>query len=234
MKIAIHQPNYLPYLGFFHKIYLCDIFVILDTVQFVKSGPLAWMNRNKIRTPEGWIWLTVPVLTKGRFPVIMKNALVDNSKNWRRKHFDSIYYDYKKTPYFHKYADFFEELYKEEWERLSPLNEEIIRYLLRQLDISVNIIRASDLNVGGAGTELLINICKMSGAKEYIYGKHGEDYMELEKFRQNGIKLIPQNFVSSPYKQAYEPFIENMSIVDALFNEGTVGINRIFAETTKG
>jgi len=234
LKIAIHQPNYLPYLGFFHKIYLCDIFVILDTVQFVKSGPLAWINRNKIRTSEGWMWLTVPVLTRGKFPVIIKNALIDNGKNWRRKHFDSIYYNYEKAPYFHKYADFFEELYKKEWERLSPLNEEIIRYLLHELDISVKIIRASDLNAKGRGTDLLVNICKMSGAEEYIYGKHGEDYMELEKLEQNGIKPVPQNFASSPYKQAYEPFFENMSIIDTLFNEGPSGINRIFTETARG
>jgi len=220
LKIAIHQPNYLPYLGFFHKISLADVFVILDTVQFVKSGALAWMNRNKMRTRQGYMWLTVPVLTKGRFPVILKEALIDNSKDWKKKHFNSIYHNYHRAAYFGKYCKFFENLFKKEWKILSLLNEEIIRYLIKQLNISVKIIKTSDLNIDGKGTQLLINICKRVGADEYIYGKHGEDYMELEKFQQNKIKLIPQNFQHPRYRQLYEPFIEDMSIIDLLFNEG--------------
>ena len=225
MRVAIHQPNYLPYLGFFHKIYLSDIFVILDTVQFIKSGPLAWMNRNKIRTARGWIWLSVPVLTKGKFPVTIKEALVDNTQDWRRKHLHSIYYNYNKGRYFDTYAKFFEGLFKKEWERLSSLNEEIIEYLLKQLDISVKIVKASELGAEGGGTDLLVNICKQIGADGYIYGKHGEDYMELEKFKQNGIKLIPQDFKHPRYNQLYEPFIEDMSVIDLLFNEGKNSIN---------
>lgn len=220
MRVAIHQPNYLPYLGFFHKAILSDVFVILDTVQFVKSGPLAWMNRNRIRTPKGWLWLTVPVLTKGRFPVTIKKALIDNNLPWRRKHLNSIYYNYEQAGHFHKYIYFFDELFKKEWEKLSLLNEEIIKYLFKQLEISAKIIRASDLDVQGKGTDLLLNICKQIGADEYVSGRHGEDYLELEKFQQNRISLIPQNFQHPHYRQLYEPFIEGMSIIDLLFNEG--------------
>lgn len=220
MKVAIHQPNYLPYLGFFHKIHLADIFVILDTVQFVKSGPLAWMNRNKIRTAEGWMWLTVPILTRGVFPVSIENALIDNTQDWKKKHASSIYYNYHKAAYFSKYSKFFTELYNKEWKSLNLLNEEIIRYLLGELNISVKVLKASELNINGRGSELLVNICKELGAKAYIYGKHGDDYMELEKFKQNNIELIPQDFRHPSYTQLYTPFTENMSVIDLLFNEG--------------
>ena len=178
------------------------------------------MNRNKIRTPDGWAWLTVPVLTKGKFPVILKEALIEDNDNWRRKHFNSIYHNYHKAAYFQQYGDFFKELYEKKWENLSLLNEEIINYLLKQLNISVKVVKASDLNIEAKGSELLISICKQIGADEYIYGKHGEDYMDLDKFKQNNIELIPQNFNHPRYKQVFEPFIENLSVIDLLFNQG--------------
>lgn len=220
MKIAIHQPNYLPYLGFFHKMYRSNVFVILDSAQFVKSGPLAWMNRNKIRTPQGWAWLSVPILTKGKFPVTIKDAEIDNRKDWRKKHFKTICLNYKKAAHFDKYINFFEKLFQKEWEKLDTLNEGIIEYLIEQLEIPIKVVKASDLNISAKGSELLINICKQLGANEYIYGKHGADYMELEKFKDNGIKTTTQNFTHPRYKQLYEPFMENMSIIDLLFNEG--------------
>jgi hypothetical protein len=220
LKVAIHQPNYLPYLGFFHKIYLSDVFVILDTVQFVKSGPLAWMNRNKIRTKEGWTWLSVPVLTKGRFPVAIKQALIDNTGNWRKKHWYSISCNYNKAKYFKRYADFFEQLYSRQWDKLAELNQKIIDYLFQQLGIGVKIVKASELEAEGTGTELLINICKEIGANSYIYGRHGEDYMDAEDFRRQRIRLLPQDFRHPRYQQLHQPFIEGLSVIDLLFNEG--------------
>jgi hypothetical protein len=225
LRVAIHQPNYLPYLGFFHKIYISDVFVILDTVQFVKSGPLAWMNRNKIRTSLGWMWLTVPVLTKGKFPVIIKEALIDSTKDWRRKHFNAIYVNYHKSEYFDRYSGFLENLYKREWDSLALLNEEIIDYIIKLLEIKTKVFKASELGAKGQGSELLIDICKRVDAQEYVYGKHGEDYMELDKFEQNGIKPVLQNFSHPVYKQLYEPFVENMSILDLLFNKGSDSID---------
>ena len=220
MRLAIHQPNYLPYLGFFHKMLFSDVYVILDTVQFVKSGPLAWMNRNKIRTREGWMWLTVPVLTKGMYPVKINNALIDNSQDWRRKHLAALTYNYEKAAYFNDYIPFFRQLYNQQWEKLSLLNEQIIKYLFEQLDISVKLIKASELNIQGKASQLLINICKEVGADEYIYGKHGEDYMDFSGFQESKIKLSYQDFNHPQYRQLYEPFIQDMSVIDLLFNEG--------------
>lgn len=220
MRLAAHQPNYLPYLGFFHKIYLSDIFVILDTAQFVKSGPFAWMNRNKIRTKDGWIWLTVPVLTKGRFPVSLYDAEIDNETDWREKHWRSIYQNYHKAPYFKQHSDFFEGIYKKEWRRLKDICEEIIFYLMRELNINKKTVRASELKIESKGSQLLVDLCRSLGADTYIFGKHGEEYQDPEIFEQNNIKLMPQNFKHPVYRQLYEPFIECMSAIDLLLNHG--------------
>jgi len=200
--------------------YLSDIFVILDTVQFVKSGPFAWMNRNKIRTKDGWIWLTIPVLTKGKFPVPLFDAEIDNNTDWRGDHWKSIRQSYGKAPYFTRHSDYFEDLYKKEWHRLIEVSEEIIRYLMGQLDIGVKVIRASELKTGSKGSELLVELCKSTGADTYIYGKHGDDYQDARIFEQNNIKLMPQDFKHPIYRQLYEPFIECMSVIDLLFNCG--------------
>lgn len=220
MRLAAHQPNYLPYLGFFHKICLSDTFVILDTAQFVKSGPFAWMNRNRIRTKDGWIWLTVPVLTKGKFPVSLFDAEIDNSIDWRGRHWKSIYYNYHKAPCFKAYGDFFEELYKKEWRRLIEICEEVIFYLMRELNINVKIAHASELKIESKDSKFLAEACRKLGADTYIYGKHGEDYQEETVFEQNNIKLISQNFKHPVYNQLNKPFIECMSAIDLLFNHG--------------
>lgn len=220
MRLVAHQPNYLPYLGFFHKICLSDAFVILDTAQFVKSGPFAWMNRNRIRTKDGWIWLTVPVLTKGKFPVALFDAVIDNNTDWRERHWKSIYYNYHKAPYFKAYSDFFEDLYKKEWRRLIEICEEAIFYLIRELNINVKITHASELEIKNKNSEFLAEACKKLGADTYIYGRHGEDYQEIAVFEQNNIRLMPQDFKHPVYHQQYQPFIECMSAIDLLFNYG--------------
>src|SRR3989338_4093764 len=135
MLVAAHQPNYLPYCGFFHKIAHCDVFVIIDTVQFVKNGAFAWQHRNRVRSNNGWMWLTVPVLTKGKSAQKINEVEIMNDINWRHKHWQSIYQNYKKAPHFYKYSDFFEHIYKTKWDRLLDLNMKMIFYLLKVLKI---------------------------------------------------------------------------------------------------
>lgn len=227
MILSAHQPNYLPYIGFFHKIASCDIFALWDTAQFVKRGTFGWMNRNKIRTTNGWIWLTVPVLTKGKYKQSIINTYINNSLPWQRKHWRSIYLNYKKAPYFNKYSDFFEDIYKKKWDKFSELSETIIRYLVKVLGIKTKIIKCSDFMLNSSGTDLIIDVCKKVGADTFLSGRHGKDYLDEEKFRQNKTRLIYQNFNPLRYKQLYEPFIENLSIIDLLFNEGDNSINII-------
>ena len=220
MIVTGHQPNYLPYSGFFHKTAMSECLVIVDNVQFVKRGKFGWMNRNKIRTHSGWTWLTVPVLTKGRYHQKILETRINNDVDWRDKHWKSILINYGKSPYFSKYADFFEDLYKKEWEFLADLSETIIRYVLKELLINVKIIKSSQLEAEGKGADLIIDICKKLNADSYVHGKHGQDYISEERFRENGIKCIFQEFVHPVYKQVYEPFIPNMSVIDLLFNCG--------------
>ncbi|MBI4711940.1 MAG: WbqC family protein [Planctomycetes bacterium] len=222
MIITGHQPNYLPYIGFFHKISLAQTFVIVDTVQYVKRGPFGWMNRNRIRTADGPIWLTVPVITKGRFTQPIIATAIDNSRNWTRKHWQSIERNYHKAPHFARYATFFDKLYQQEWKMLADLNEAIIRYLIDALGIKVNIVKASQLNLPPAqdGTDLIINICKSLNADAYIHGRHGADYVDEARLKQYNITSIYQGFRHPVYKQQYEPFIPEMSVIDLLFNCG--------------
>ncbi|MDI6732401.1 MAG: WbqC family protein [Planctomycetota bacterium] len=228
MLIAGHQPNYLPYPGFFHKASLADTFVIVDVVQYVKRGPFGWINRNRIRTSQGWLWLTVPVKTRGRFHQSIMETEIDNSTDWAKKHLRSIERNYSQAPYFHKYIDFFRQTYQKEWAWLVELNESIIRYLIESLGIKVKIIKASQLQLDYnqsqsrilSGTDLIIEICQKLNCRSYLHGKHSVDYLDNDKLRQHNIKSFIQGFKHPIYKQVYEPFIPEMSVIDLLFNCG--------------
>ena len=161
MIVTGHQPEFIPYLGFFSKISKADIFVIVDNIQFKKKN---FQNRNKIKTREGWMWLTVPVITKGRFEQKICEVEINNSLNWQRKHWASITLNYQKAPFFKEHSGFFEEVYSKEWRLLSEFNEAFIRYIMGQLELDVDVLKSSELGVTGQKTDLLIDICKKTGA----------------------------------------------------------------------
>jgi hypothetical protein len=234
MIVAGHQPNYLPYLGFFHKMAQCDTFVIVDTVQFVKRGPFGWIHRNKIRTKEGWMWLTVPVLTKGKYTQRIMDVYINNSIPWRRKHWKSIWLNYQKAPYFNRYADFFYEVYNKEWEKLADLNEALILYIKESLGIKTRVLKASTLGVGGKATELIIDICEKLGADVYLHGVHGKDYVDTNQMQERGIKSLFQEFYHPRYSQLNEPFVANLSVIDLLFNEGERGLEILMKGEASG
>jgi hypothetical protein len=231
MLVTGHQPNYLPYIGFFHKISLADTFVIVDVVQYVKRGPFGWISRNRIRTAQGWIWLTVPVKTKGKFHQSIMEAEVDNSTPWAHKHLKSIERSYQNSPYFHKYFEFFQQIYLEKWLLLAELNEAIILYLIDALGIKVKIVKASQLGLDykapdtdnkndSSASELIIQICRKLDSDSYIHGKHGQDYLDVDMLKKSNIVSYFQGFEHPVYRQQYEPFMPEMSIIDLLFNHG--------------
>ena len=218
MIVAIHQPNYLPWLGFFHKMHKSDVFVLLDDIQYTKGYVC---NRNKIKTRQGWIWLTVPVLTKGKLNQQIKDTKINNRVHWGKKHWKSISSNYEKAEFFFKYSPFFKDLYWKEWDLLSDLNENIITYITKQLGINTEIVRASELEgVKGNKSDLLISICKAVGADTYLSGAYAAIYMEEKKFKENNLKLIYQKFKHPTYTQLWGKFIPQMSAIDLLFNEG--------------
>lgn len=218
MIVAIHQPNYLPWLGYFYKVANCDTFVLLDNVQYVKNG---FMNRNMIKTPQGAIWLTVGVLTKDRFGQLIKEVEINNAMLFASSHEKSIYRNYSKAPYFKKYKTLFEDIYHRKWERLVDLNEALIKALCQILCITgVKFVRASELNTTGHSTELLIEICKAVSADTYLAGPSGKKYMDEGLFEREGIGLRYSDFEHPTYRQLWGDFIPNMSIIDLIFNEG--------------
>ena len=221
MILTGHQPNYLPYLGFFHKALRSDAFVIVDTVQFVKRGPFGWIHRNRIRTAGGWMWLSVPGLTSGKFTQRIDEARIAPHVPWRRKHWRSLEAAYRRYPHFEAHAPFFERLYAREWERLPDLAEEVIRYLLAAFEIRVPVHRASALGVEGKAGDLILGLCRALGADAYLSGTHGKDYLDPEAFERAGVRLQFSAFRHPVYSQApYEGFVPDLAAVDLLFAEG--------------
>lgn len=218
MIVAIHQPNYLPWLGYFYKIARADAFVFLDNVQYRKNG---FINRNKIKTPQGEIWLTVGVLTKGHFKQPINEVEINNLVSWNRIHEKSISTNYSPAPYFKQYKGFFEDVCRAKWERLAALNEALIKGICEILGIrGVQFIRASQINVSGKSSELLVSICKAVGAETYLSGPSGQNYVDENLFEREGVRLRYSDFKHPVYTQLWGDFIPRMSIVDLIFNEG--------------
>ncbi len=224
MKITIHQPEYLPWLGFFDKVRQCELLVLLDHVPFTKNY---FQNRNRIRGAEGPIWMTVPVKTKGKFNQPIREVEIDNVNPWKRKNLNTLLQNYRKTPFFDRYVPFFTDLYQKEWRFLSELNETCIRYLLEQLEINVKLIRSSTLNIQGGKSDLVLDICKKTGADFYLSGISGKEYLNDPSFREAEIKVQYQEFHHPIYSQLHEPFIPCMSVVDLLFNHGAKSLEII-------
>ena len=224
MKVAIHQPNYLPYLGFFHKLSLVDTFVIMDDTQYDKK----FTNRNKIKVPGKWIWLTVPINKKHKF-VANKIVEINNEENWQSDHFEKINHSYSNSEFFKKnYKTIFEKIYSKKWDHLFTLNYELIIQLIDWLDIKIEVIKESELNIKGNSTERLVNISKKIGAETYVSGIGGKEYMNEKMFETNNIKIEYQNFKCPIYKQVFNSeFIPNLSIIDLLFNIGPKSLSKL-------
>ncbi|HCC60233.1 MAG: hypothetical protein A2402_03760 [Candidatus Staskawiczbacteria bacterium RIFOXYC1_FULL_37_43] len=220
MIVTIHQPEYLPYIGFFERLAETDIFVILDDVGYQKNG---FINRNKIKAEKGQKWITVPVV--GRSPNLKINeVLIDNSQSWQESILDKIKFNYKKSPYFGDYYPFLENALDKKWDKICDLDIYLIENISKDLGFKFKMIKSSDLKVEGKGTERLINICKELKASQYLSGPGTEKGHGVEKqeFEKHGIKIKIKEFSNPKYKQQFseQGFLPYMSIIDLLFNEG--------------
>jgi hypothetical protein len=216
--VTIHQPNYLPWIGFFSKVSKSDCFVIADTFAYTKNSVV---NRNKIRTGKGWSYLTIP-LNREFYQSRICDVTLPLKKTWRENHWKSIYTNYKKAKFFDLNADFFEELYLKDYKYLWEINIEIIIYLLKCFQIEVEIIKSSGLDVDNdlRQTDALVAILKAVGARTYLSGPSGRSYLDYEKFPKNNLNLIFFYFQHPVYPQRYLGFEPNMSAIDLLFNMG--------------
>ena len=226
MILTAHQPVYLPWLGLFHKIALAETFVYFDQTQYL---PKNWMNRNKIRTKNGSIWLTVPVLRKGYRDLKTSEIEINNSINWQKKHLRSISLNYKKSPYFENYIPFFEDVYSRKWEFLGDLNEYMLKWFLDELGIKVNFLNAKNFKFEGEKSSLILNMCKKLDASTYIFGTLGKDYANVHEFEKNNVKLIFQDYNHPKYSQLYNEFVSHLSVIDLLFNHGPKSLEIILS-----
>lgn len=218
MIVSINQPAYLPWLGYFHRIALSDLHIVLDHVQFEKNS---FINRNKIRTKEGWCWLTVPLKTKGKFGDLSINRLeIANDSRWSEKHWKAIQLNYARAPYFSEHQPFFEKIYSQHWDSFAMLVHEITRYLLEAFGIKTKLLFSSAMKVEGKKDELILNLCRSAGAKIYLSGPLGRNYLREELFRDAGIKIIYHDYHYPTYPQVYRGFEKPMCALDLLFNCG--------------
>ena len=225
MIVAIHQPQYLPWLGYFDKIIKADAFCYLDNVQYKKNE---WQNRNRIKTAQGRQWLTVPV--SYRFPQKINEVKINKTTNWQRKHLQAMVTNYSKAPFYMEYIGFFEEVYSKGWEWISELNVYLIDRMLEMLNTKAKqTVLASTLSLSDDPTDRLIDICKALGGDTYLSGQDGAKYMDLERFKENGIEVIVQDFIHPEYPQLFGGFVSHLSIVDLLFNCGPETLERIKA-----
>lgn len=216
MICATHQPQYLPYLGFFEKMKNSDVFIFLDDCQFKKRE---WHSRNRIRSINGEQWLSVPAVHGYLSPI--NEVRLDNTQKWSHKHLQSIITAYHQTPFFNDHIDFFKESYQEKWEFLIDLNLHFIMYLKDAFQIKARVVKSSTLGINDKATDRLISLCTSVGADTYLSGAGGKNYMETDKFEKAGISIMYQEFSHPTYKQPYNDFIPFLSSIDFLFNCGT-------------
>jgi hypothetical protein len=214
--VAIHQPQYLPWLGYFDKLDRCDVFCLLDTVQYKKNE---FQNRNRIKTADGWQWLTVPVTY--RFPQRIEEVGVNQTADWQRKHLQALKTNYSKAPFFENYYASFEEFYQKSYEMIVDVNVASIELLMELLGLERKLVLASSLKVETEDPTLrLVEICKILGGDFYLSGRDGANYMDIDMFAGHQIDILFQDFKHPQYPQCYGPFEPNMSVVDLLFNCG--------------
>lgn len=221
MIVCGHQPNFLPYPGFFHKLMNCDRFVLVDNVEFVGKGPFGWIHRNQIRLHnKDEHWLTVPVLQKGRFHQDINEVEINNDEPWRRKHWKSIRLNYQKSDYFDRYSDEVESIYDREWNYLAELNIRFLEFFIDALEIQTPVDKASEEGITGESTQLIINLCEAYDSETYLSGQHGRDYLDQDLIDDSGIEVLYQDYEAVPYEQVYDGFVPNLSTLDLLFNCG--------------
>jgi hypothetical protein len=215
VKVAIHQPQYFPWLGYLDKLDSADVFIILDTVQFKKHE---WQNRNRIRTKEGWQWLTVPIID--RFPERIDRVAVNSGVDWARKHRHALALQYGKAPYWAPVGPALLALLERPWARLCDVNVAVLDLLCDHLGITTPRRLASTLSAREEPTDRLIDLCRAVGGTTYLAGQGGAGYMDLARFAQADLTVSAQDYRHPEYPQRYTPFVSHMSVIDLLLNCG--------------
>ena len=216
-RVVIHQPDFAPYLGFFHRLLFCDLFIVLDDVQFVRKG--GWHHRDKIKTPRGEQWLTLSV-EKGRLATRIKEVLLSTRPAWIEDNLNLLRENYRKAPYFGLYFPLIHELYSRGFTKMIDLNMAFLDFFYDVFELQVKRRLSSDLDVDGSSNQKLINLIKAVGGSHYLSGVGARGYMNERLFDNEGIIVEWQDFHHPVYPQLHGPFAPNLSCIDLLFNCG--------------
>jgi hypothetical protein len=214
--VTIHQPDFLPWLGFFDRWRRSDLYVMLDNVQFLRRG---WHHRDKIKSANGLQWLTLPVRKKGKNLQLINEVELDNDQDWKRKHLSTIQHAYAKAPCFDEIFPAIETIYKRASDLMIDLNVNLLKFASERLGISVPTVLASEFEVNGRGTTRLVELTKMFNAKVYLTGTGARDYLDESEFQAEGIKVEWQHFEHPCYTQLHGDFVPMLSVLDYLMNE---------------
>lgn len=226
MILTAHQTSTFPWLGFFHKVALADKYVNFDQVQY---SPKDWINRNRIKTDNGLVWVTIPVLTSGHREKVIADMEINNQTRWREKMWKTIQFAYKKARYFNIYAGFFDDLFKRDWQYLIDFNEYTFKWFIKTLGIKTELDDAVNYKFEGAKSDLVLDMCKKLNADIYIFGGEGKNYADQESFYRAGVIPYFQEYKHPVYSQLNGEFLSHMSILDLLFNEGPRSLDIIMS-----
>jgi hypothetical protein len=215
--LVVLQPGYLPWLGFFDQMRRADVFVYYDDVQYDKHG---WRNRNRVKSPDGPHWLTVPVRHHGLGQPRIIDVEIDSRAPWARKHIGTLKQFYAKARFVRQYLPELEELLTRPWERLVDLDMALASMLAGWLGLSPAIFRSSELGVEGEQSERLLRLCEHFEATRYLSGSAARDYLDVDLFTQRGIDVAWQDYRHPEYPQQYGAFAPYLSAIDLLLNCG--------------
>jgi hypothetical protein len=221
--VTVHQPHFMPWLGYLHRMAKADLFVILDHVQFERRN---YQNRTMIRVNGEPRWLTVPVVQRSQKERIdekeIDNGLQGTPRWWSTCHYQTLRHAYRDAPYMGEYAAELRRIFETSWGRLVELDDAVLGFLREAFGIRTKLVRSSELNVQGAKSELILNLCREVGADELLVGLGGSrNYLDKAAFAQHGVGLVYQEFEHPVYLQCGPgPFSKGLSAIDLLLNCG--------------
>lgn len=218
MRVTIHQPEHLVWLGLLDKVARADSFVILDSVQFRKQY---FQNRNRIRTERRWEWLTVPV-RRHSLATSIRDISITQERDWKPAYLNRVRSAYCSAPGYECYYPHLAKIITAARESLCELNLALLNFVLSEMRIRTPCVRASELDLDPSlrGSDLILEICRNRGAEHYLSGPHGRDYLDADAFANAGVSIEYHEFMHPRYRQLHEPFIPGMSSIDLLFNHG--------------
>lgn len=217
--LAIVQSSYIPWKGYFDLLNQADEAVLLDDVQYTRRD---WRNRNRIKTAQGPIWLTIPVEVKGRYHQTIRETRIADGR-WARRHLDSLRHSYARAPFFDDYAPVLEAAYgrAEAEVALSEVNTTFIRTVCDLLGIETRLSSSSDYRLADGATERLVSICLQAGATRYLSGPSARSYLDEAAFAREGVEVAYVDYSGYPeYAQLHPPFVHEVSILDLLVHTG--------------